>query len=87
MDKQTTVPPTLTEAIEKRPKMHNLVNGISFIPIRDMKIKSKNLFSKEFKASDFEDRIFEIIVPVRNTIKVSQGKKETVKEKIFPGYV
>ena len=35
----------------------------------------------------FEDRIFDIIVPVRNTIRVSQGKKDTVKEKIFPGYV
>ncbi|MCL4353252.1 transcription termination/antitermination protein NusG [Patescibacteria group bacterium] len=35
----------------------------------------------------FEDRIFDIIVPTRNTIKVTQGKKENVKEKIFPGYV
>jgi len=35
----------------------------------------------------FEDRIFDIIVPKRNTIKVSGGKKETVKEKIFPGYI
>lgn len=35
----------------------------------------------------FETRIFDIIVPTRNTIKVSQGKKEKVKEKIFPGYV
>ncbi|MDP3726787.1 MAG: transcription termination/antitermination protein NusG [bacterium] len=35
----------------------------------------------------FESRIFEVIVPTRNTIKVSQGKKETVKERIFPGYV
>ncbi len=35
----------------------------------------------------FETRIFDIIVPTRNTIRVSQGKKETVKEKIFPGYV
>lgn len=35
----------------------------------------------------FEDRIFDVIVPTRNTIKVSQGKKETVQEKIFPGYV
>jgi transcription termination/antitermination protein NusG len=35
----------------------------------------------------FDDRIFDIIVPTRNTIKVSQGKKESVKEKIFPGYV
>lgn len=35
----------------------------------------------------FEGKIFDIIVPTRNTIKVSQGKKENIKEKIFPGYV
>lgn len=35
----------------------------------------------------FETRIFDIIVPTRDTIKVSGGKKESVKEKIFPGYV
>lgn len=35
----------------------------------------------------FEDKIFDIIVPTRNTIKVTQGKKESIKEKIFPGYV
>ncbi len=35
----------------------------------------------------FENRIFDIIVPTRQTIKVSQGKKESVKEKIFPGYI
>jgi len=35
----------------------------------------------------FENRIFDIIVPTRNIIKVVSGKKETVKEKIFPGYV
>lgn len=39
------------------------------------------------EAMGFDDRIYDIIVPTRNTIKVSQGKKETVKEKIFPGYV
>ena len=35
----------------------------------------------------FEGRIFDIIVPKRNTIKVSGGKKESVREKIFPGYI
>ncbi|HUD43970.1 MAG TPA: transcription termination/antitermination protein NusG [Patescibacteria group bacterium] len=35
----------------------------------------------------FQDRIFEVIVPTRDTIKVNQGEKRTVKEKIFPGYV
>ncbi|HSW97621.1 MAG TPA: transcription termination/antitermination protein NusG [Candidatus Saccharimonadales bacterium] len=35
----------------------------------------------------YDAKIAEIIVPTRDTIKVSQGKKESVKEKIFPGYV
>ena len=51
----------------------------------------ENKVSKSIKqrvqSLGFEDRIFDIIVPTRNTIKVSQGKKENVKEKIFPGYV
>lgn len=51
----------------------------------------ENKVSKSIKqrvqSLGFENRIFDIIVPTRNTIKVSQGKKENVKEKIFPGYV
>jgi len=42
---------------------------------------------QRMESMGFTDRIFDIIVPVKDTIKVSQGKKETVKEKIFPGYV
>jgi transcriptional antiterminator NusG len=42
---------------------------------------------QRLESMGFEDRIFDIIVPTRETFKVSGGKKETVKEKIFPGYV
>ncbi len=34
-----------------------------------------------------EDKIFEIVVPTRNTVQVKRGKKEEIKEKIFPGYI
>ena len=47
---------------------------------------SKSL-KQRIESMGFENRIFDIIVPVRDTVKVSQGKKETIKEKIFPGYV
>lgn len=33
------------------------------------------------------DKIFEMIVPTRDTIVIKAGKKENVKEKIFPGYI
>jgi len=47
---------------------------------------SKSL-RQRIESMGFENRIFDIIVPTRETFKVSGGKKETVKEKIFPGYV
>src|SRR4051812_41497239 len=49
--------------------------------------KVERSLKQRVEAMKFQDRIFDIIVPTRNTIKVSGGKKETVKEKIFPGYV
>lgn len=42
---------------------------------------------QRIESMGFANRIFDIIVPTRDTIKVTHGKKETVKEKIFPGYV
>lgn len=47
---------------------------------------AKNL-KQRLQTLGFTDRIFDILVPTRNTIRVSQGKKEEVEEKIFPGYV
>lgn len=32
-------------------------------------------------------KIFDIVVPTRNVVTVRHGKKEEVKEKIFPGYI
>ncbi len=32
-------------------------------------------------------KIFDVVVPTRNVVQVRHGKKEEVKEKIFPGYI
>jgi transcriptional antiterminator NusG len=88
MDNKPIVPPTLTEALEK-PADNNKDLGKWYIvhTYSGHENKVKKSLQQRIQSLGFEDRIFEIIVPVRNTIKVSQGKKETVKEKIFPGYV
>ncbi len=39
------------------------------------------------KANNLEDMIKEVLVPTQNKIVVSEGKKRTVEEKTFPGYV
>lgn len=42
---------------------------------------------ERIKSMGFAQKILEIIIPKRSTIRVSAGKKETVQEKIFPGYI
>lgn len=39
------------------------------------------------QAMNMEDYILDVLVPTRETIKVRSGKKEAIKEKIFPGYI
>jgi len=34
-----------------------------------------------------EDKVFELLVPTQDRVVIRQGKKSTVKEKIFPGYL
>ncbi len=36
---------------------------------------------------NLQDYIFDILVPIHNKIVIRKGKKETVQEKIFPGYI
>lgn len=35
----------------------------------------------------YEDRIFNVLVPKEKKIKMKEGKKEVIEEKLYPGYV
>lgn len=39
------------------------------------------------EAMNIANQVFDIVVPTRDTVTVKRGKKEEVKEKIFPGYI
>ena len=39
------------------------------------------------EAMNLTDFIFDVQVPTKDTITVKRGKKEEIKEKIFPGYI
>jgi transcriptional antiterminator NusG len=36
---------------------------------------------------DMEDKIFNILIPTEKKIRIKNGKRKVVEEKIFPGYV
>lgn len=39
------------------------------------------------ESEHLENKIIEILVPTQDKIEIKSGKKETVKEKLFPGYI
>ena len=49
--------------------------------------KAAEALKQRVKAMNLTEKIFESVVPTRNVVLVRHGKKEEVKEKIFPGYI
>ncbi|MEK7619994.1 MAG: transcription termination/antitermination protein NusG [Patescibacteria group bacterium] len=47
---------------------------------------SENLHQR-IETMDMTDKIFNVLVPKEKKIKIKNGKRKTVEEKIFPGYV
>jgi transcriptional antiterminator NusG len=39
------------------------------------------------QTSNFDDRIFQVFIPHQQKIVISEGKKRSVNERLFPGYV
>jgi len=42
---------------------------------------------QRIESMDMEDKIFDIIIPKEKKIKIKNGKRQVVEEKIFAGYV
>lgn len=49
--------------------------------------KAAAALKQRIETMNLTHKIFQIVVPTRNVVVVRHGKKEEVKEKIFPGYI
>lgn len=49
--------------------------------------KAKEALEQRIKSLNLEDKIFDIIVPMRDIVTIRAGKKRAQKEKVFPGYI
>lgn len=47
---------------------------------------ARNL-KQRIESLGFENRIFNVLVPKEKKIRIKSGKRETIEEKIYPGYV
>ncbi|MEX1052737.1 MAG: transcription termination/antitermination NusG family protein, partial [Patescibacteria group bacterium] len=49
--------------------------------------KAKQALDQRVTSLGVEDKIFDIVIPTRENVVVKKGKKTTIKEKVFPGYI
>ena len=88
---ETEIEPTEEETVEpEEVKPHSPSDDAKWYIVHTYsghENKVAKSLKQRLESMGFENRIFDIIVPTRDTVKVTSGKKETVKEKIFPGYV
>jgi len=47
----------------------------------------KRNLEQRAESMNMQDYVFEILIPTETKIKIKNGKRKTVREKIFPGYV
>lgn len=47
----------------------------------------KRNLEERIESMNMQDRIIEVLIPTETKIKIKNGKRKTVREKIFPGYV
>ena len=78
----TQKPPTLEETLEPKPTAE-LGKWYIVHTYSGHENKVKKSLHQRIQSLGFEDRIFDIIVPTRDTVTVKRGKKEEVKEKIL----
>lgn len=49
--------------------------------------KAKESLEQRTKTLGYEDKIFDIVIPMRDVVVIKKSKKKNIKEKVFPGYL
>lgn len=49
--------------------------------------KVKQALEQRIKSLGVEDKIFDIVIPMRDVVVIKKGKKAKATEKVFPGYI
>lgn len=50
-------------------------------------VRTANTLKTKVESMGLTDYVYELLIPTQEKIKINKGKKSTIKEKIFPGYM
>lgn len=85
---ETTAEPDTTEAANETPKED--VPGSRWYVVHTYsghENKVATTLKQRIESEHLEDKILQVLVPTQDKIEIKSGKKVSVKEKIFPGYI
>lgn len=85
MDTQTKV--QVPEEIKDQPKSSLSARWYVVHTYSGHENKVAHSLKQRVESEHLENKILEILVPTQDKIEIRAGKKDTVKEKIFPGYI
>ena len=80
--------PAASSAIPSRMEFHRLPGDYYVVHTYagyEQKVKAN--LENRISSMNMEDRIYEVIIPTEDATEIKSGKKQTVKRKVFPGYV
>ncbi len=88
-EETTAVSETASEEKEEKPKKKINPDARWYVinTYSGHEKKVAQLIDQRVKANELEKVILDVMVPTQEKILVSEGKKKTLEEKIFPGYV
>lgn len=87
MDDQNQQQPDQPTIIEEAPKAPDNAKWFVLHTYSGHENKVAAAIRQRADAMNVGNKVYDIVVPTRDTVTVKRGKKEDVKEKIFPGYI
>ena len=84
MDEVTVNAPEAQEAV---PSISALARWYVVHTQSGFEARAKDALEQRIKSLGMVDKIFDIVIPLRDIVTIKKGKKKNVKEKVFPGYL
>ncbi|MDQ6985368.1 MAG: transcription termination/antitermination protein NusG [Candidatus Dojkabacteria bacterium] len=89
-EKETAEETKPVSEVENEEKKEKKNRKLKWYIVKSHSSKEKSIaeqLRQRVKANDLDDKITEVIVPTQEKIVIQRGKKKTVDERIFPGYI